>query len=1285
MSSRRTGGPRLDSQRERRIEALLNTMSLRSAEDCARLLEQVAAEDPELAAHISLRISNTGDGADSIPTIPLRTNVGLPDRFQVGRCLGRGGFGTVYEAYDVERCQSVAVKILREPHPDALFRFKQEFRSLAALRHPNLIEFYELFEYGDRWFFTMELVAGPSFLRHVRRGQECDFGRLRDALSDLARVLQWLHGHRLIHRDIKPDNVLIDSSGRLVLLDFGLARHLSSQQHTESISVGTPIYMAPEQISNRAPLNEATDWYAVGVVLYEALTGKPPFIGSVMEVLAAKTSVDPTPPASVSSGTPSGWSQFCMQLLSSDPASRPKAAEVLQWLGENEEPTGQSQFESDFFGRDAILRQLLDACECASAGIPVVVELTGESGFGKSRILDAFAEAAPRRYPDVFLLRGRCYENESLPFKALDALMDDLSHQLRYLAPHIDRLVPAEIGALARLFPVLERVDAIMQAMEKNPVHISNVAELRRRAFHAFASLLKAISSVRPVVICLDDLHWGDSDSAALFQHLLSRRSIPPVALVAAYRASEPPSEFIRLWRGYVAAASCPIRVTSIKVGPLDSQSADQLARSRLARDGVSDPEAASTLVAQSGGNPLLLEQLAAEFKRGQLAGGPRRRLTLAELVQGRISRLSNSTRQFLQLLAAVGEPLPEDVLVRLLPTQAEGASAVSSLVSANLVCRRNKSGFHEIEIQHSQIREAVLDSVPEPERREAHIRIAEALLASDRADLGMIAIQFARGGDTARAAQYSEKAAEAAEAVLAFNRAAQFYSMALALGEFDRAHTGVLHQRLANAHASAGRGADAAAAFLRAAEMAESIQLASALRRQAAEEWIRSGNVREGVQLLLAGSEFNIRHTDNVPLALFSIIWNRAHLAVRGMRYEEREETGVSAQDVARLEVYRALTAGLTLWSPMIATRYHVKHLRLALKLGQPRRVAPALASEAMFVAMAGERAYPRARVLLSQGLAIGARLQDPRITGGTYALDAMCGWLTGRWDLARDRGKEAERILRENCVGAWWELSVARNALLGGLLWGGQWKEYATRLAEFSEDARERNDLSSLAMYHMNRGPLSLARDDVEQADRDLLEAQRILAAAWSTRGYHIPHFFGLFCRGQVAIYSGNRSAAMDLLTRDLPGIRRSYLLRVETIALFALLLEGMLAIACAAGPATPGNDSFDLLRRARRCAEAIRRKPAIWGCGLAMMIEAGADAAQGRLDSACGRWWDAERELSRAGMHMFAAAVRYWRGNVTRDRELLAGAEDFFLSEGVVSAPRLAMMLAPGILHR
>ena len=198
--------------------------------------------------------------------------------------------------------------------------------------------------------------------------------------------------------------------------------------------------------------------------------------------------------------------------------------------------------------------------------------------------MEAFAENVPHRYPDALVLRGQCYENESLPFKALDSMMDDLSRQLRHLGSRLERFLPPNIAALARLFPVLERVDAIAEAVRKSPVRIPNVAELRRRAFQAFASLLTAITAERLIIIILDDLHRGDSDSAALFQHLFSERPIPSFALIAAYRAEETPSEFIKLWRKHVAAAAHNVRIESLSIGALDARAAFELARSLLAR-----------------------------------------------------------------------------------------------------------------------------------------------------------------------------------------------------------------------------------------------------------------------------------------------------------------------------------------------------------------------------------------------------------------------------------------------------------------------------------------------------------------------------------------------------------------------------------------------------------------------------------------------------------------------------------------------------------------------------
>jgi hypothetical protein len=292
---------------------------------------------------------------------------------------------------------------------------------------------------------------------------------------------------------------------------------------------------------------------------------------------------------------------------------------------------------------------------------------------------------------------------------------------------------------------------------------------------------------------------------------------------------------------------------------------------------------------------------------------------------------------------------------------------------------------------------------------------------------------------------------------------------------------------------------------------------------------------------------------------------------------------------------------------------------------------------------------------------------------------MDAMCGWLTGRWDLAMNRGEEAQRILLENCGGVPWALAVARNAWIGGLLWAGRLNEYAVLLDEFSQDAQERGDLNSFAIYLMNRCPLRLAHDDVPQAQRDLLEVERILAGAWGGGGFHIPHFFGVYGRAQLAIYAGDTATALDVLTRKLPQIRKSYLLRIEVIAVLSLLLEGNLAIACAG---SKGGSSADLLRRARRCAKDIRGKSAIWGSGLAMLIEAGADSVEGRTEEASTRWSDAEGELTRSGMLMYAAAARYCRGRLTGDAKVIAAAEEVFREQGVVCIPRLVATLAPGV---
>ncbi|MCZ7687241.1 MAG: serine/threonine protein kinase [Sandaracinaceae bacterium] len=228
-------------------------------------------------------------------------------RFELRRELGQGGTGTVFAAWDGLRERAVALKQLNHVDPQSLYLLKNEFRSAAELTHENLVRLGELFAEGGAVFFTMELLEGVDFLSYVRstdldsqrdvptqvrpRREEdpsprssappppdalvFDEAALRASLRQLFTGLHALHALGLVHRDVEPSNALVERGGRLVLLDFGLTAEVRAHREGEhGWIVGTPRYMAPEQVRNAA-VGPAADSYAAGVMLHEALVGRP--------------------------------------------------------------------------------------------------------------------------------------------------------------------------------------------------------------------------------------------------------------------------------------------------------------------------------------------------------------------------------------------------------------------------------------------------------------------------------------------------------------------------------------------------------------------------------------------------------------------------------------------------------------------------------------------------------------------------------------------------------------------------------------------------------------------------------------------------------------------------------------------------------------------------------------------------------------------------------------------------------------------------------------------------
>jgi tetratricopeptide (TPR) repeat protein len=1192
-------------------------------------------------------------------------------RFRLERKLGAGGMGVVFAAFDRQRRERVALKTLFHTSPEAVSRLKKEFRVLADVTHPNLVGLYELVAERDEWFYTMELVEGVDFLRAVR-GHELDIPRLTHVLAQVAEGVLAIHEAGKLHRDLKPSNVLVTPDTRAVLLDFGIAAQLQASQGDSTAKeglVGTLSYMAPEQAAGRA--GTASDWYAIGVMLYQALTGRLPYTGTPYQIIAEKTARDPEPPDALVSGLPPDLVSLCVALLSRDPVSRPDGPHVLARLGRQPRPAwaAGASIVSDTaaIGRESQIAALEQAARDVHRDHAVVACVHGSSGFGKTALTQWFIR---NRLPGpALVLQSRCYVRESVPYKALDGIVEQLGWHLRALPPRdLRRYVPTHVNALMNVFPALDWLaDAPVEGRAADGL---DPIQVRREAFETLRELLRRLAAERPLVLVVDDLQWGDAESALALQELLRQPGQPSALIIATFRTDDIAQDaFIHSLVESSRRGDGSVDVREIELGPLSDDASRGLAERLLAPPSGSRANI-DDIVRESRGVPFLVGLLSRYVSCGP-GGASGAGITVDDVIASALSNLPDGCRDLLEAVTVAGRPIDTMVVGEAAGVPGNERRLAGALQGAYLV--RPAGSAATVEPYHDRVREAVVRAISAPRLGAIHLSLARAMEARGTDEPETLSEHYLEGGERGLAAIHAARAAAAASRKLAFERAATLYRRALELTPDATGHA-AWYVGLADALANAGRGVEAARAYLKVASIAGVDS--AAMHRAAADQFLRCGHVQEGLAIvdgLAVQAGLGVQRSRGATIA--RVLFSRAVLRAKKWRFLERPAREIDPAELMRIDLGITLGTGLARVDGLRAADYHARAARRALAAGEPIRVTHAMLGEAAFSCLAGARALPATNALLDRASALAKRLEDPQLNGLVHLVRSMASAHSGQFGAAPPEAARAEHIFRRQCVDVWRHIDLAQAYTFLSLYYLGELTELGRLVPRRLLEARDHDDRYAAADAVGRPSILWLARDDVAGAREALADIRQPDA----THQLDWPDYLRLFAETQVDLYAGDPARAWKRIEIGSSGMERTTIRLVQSTRIEAKHLRARAALAAAA--ATP--HGWQLLDVARRSVNRLRRERVAWAVALADLIDAGLAAQTGHPTTVDLTARALER-LEACSLRLYAAAARRRHGTLVggdAGREAIAAADAWMHQQGIVAPARMTALLAPG----
>jgi hypothetical protein len=702
------------------------------------------------------------------------------DGFLLEKKLGSGSSGVVFRALDITTERRCALKLLKSCSPDELLRNKLGFRRMMPIAHPNLLRVDRIYQLGSCIALSMEEVKGVTFAEAVKEYRKLEpvqaYRRLLSLLRDFSAGLDAMHSHELLHRDIKPDNLMVDESGRGRIIDYGLVESFGLNRTAgcgSNFLVGTPHFFPPEVICTQLYL-PAGDIFSLGISMLEAIYDlqpesqeQPPGLERSRKNQRADAEQIEAAIRTLPDSVPGVILDACREMLEQEPCDRPTAM-GLSRLGMPAKHSAPWHKQESLIGRRSECEQLFDWVEEIFTGRLGRFHITGAAGIGKTRLLNEVVEyIEEKNWGQVF--RARCRLREDHPLQAFDQICDAVANRYMLDDREVMMLDPVSVELLKGIFPVLGNV------LKSNMRTVMNDAPpVGMDKLIAATRLTEQLRMVGPLFLVIDDSQWIDRDTLNLLDQLQSAVGDAGLGIITASLAESDPQRTL---------ATHTLNLTPLTLD--DSLAMIKRATDRWDLD-ISD-DMLNELALSAQGSPFRLQQLTDECRHGgavaNLAGNEVTVLpSLDRLWKERADRLSDEARGILAYVVTSGGYVSTQQLGKLTCQGETVDVAISELSQQGLVIDE-ATGGECITIFHDRVAAELIATLPQQDVQFAHQ--AWAALLMDRRDAeslsARIAGHFFAADKPALAVTHAIAAAQDAERRLAMTEAGRWYGRVIA------------------------------------------------------------------------------------------------------------------------------------------------------------------------------------------------------------------------------------------------------------------------------------------------------------------------------------------------------------------------------------------------------------------------------------------------------------------------------------------------------------------------